>query len=435
MENLAKKKAQGEQSRKHKEPTIQFQQVVERGAGIDVHKETVVVTIQGKGIPTVTKTFSSYTSTLLEMKIWLKEHQITHVAMESTGVYWKPIVNIIGEDFKVLLVNARHVKNVPGHKTDKKDSQWLAKLLLSGLLKGSFIPNRSIRALRDLTRYRSKLTGQVSAEKNRFLKILEDTNVKLSCVMSDPFGVSGKRIIEVILSKEAYDPSELLPLIHRSVKASKQELVKALEGYISAHHRFMLKTILKNIDKLTETIKEVDEQIEKEIAPYQWEKELLKSIPGVGDGVAIGIISEIGVDMEQFPSHQHLASWTGMSPGNNESAGKNQSSRITQGNKWLKSKLVEASWSASRSKETYLASKYKSLVRLKGPKKAIIALGHKILISAYYMLKEKVVYKDLGGSYIEKLKKEKLISFYKEQLARLEGVASTVISPVVSNSF
>lgn len=426
MENTINTNTNGKKAKKAQVATIPFQQVVERGAGIDVHKETVVVTIQGKGLLAATRTFPTYTSCLLELKQWLKAHQITHVAMESTGVYWKPIVNILGEDFKVLLVNARHIKNVPGHKTDKKDSQWLAKLLLSGLLKGSFIPDKSIRALRDLTRYRTKLTRQVSGEKNRFLKILEDTNIKLSCVLSDPFCVSGKRIIEVILNKEAYKPSELLPLVHGGVKASRQDLLKGLEGYISEHHRFMLKTILKNIDKLEETIEEVDERIEKEMVPYQGERELLKSIPGVGEGVALGIISEIGVNMEPFPSHQHLASWAGISPGNNESAGKIKSTKVMEGNKWLKSKLVEAGWAASRSKETYLGSKYRSLVRSKGPKKAIVALAHKILISVYYMLKEKVVYKDLGVSYLGKLKKEKLISFYKEQLAKLEGITSLV---------
>jgi transposase len=422
MENLVNKNTQKKKADiKHKETTIEFEQMIERGAGIDVHKETVVVTIQGKGLTTVTKTFPTYTASLREMKKWLKENQITHVAMESTGVYWKPVINILGEDFKILLVNARHVKNVPGHKTDKKDSQWLAKLLLAGLLKGSFIPDKTIRALRDLTRYRTKLVQQVTAAKNRFLKILEDTNIKLSCVLSDPFGVSGQRIIDVIVNNPDYKVTDLLPLVHKQVKKSKEELVRALEGQVSEHHRFMLKEILETKEHLEGKIKKLDARIDKEIAPYQKEKELLQSIPGVGEGVAIGLIAEIGVNMEQFSSPKHLASWAGMSPGNNESAGKTKSGRTTQGNKWLKSKLVEASWGATRSKETYLGNKYKSLVSRKGPQKAIIAIGHKILVSAYHILKEKVNYKDLGASYLEKLKQGKLVTFCRGELAKLEG--------------
>jgi transposase len=402
------------------ENLIEFEQVIERGCGIDVHRDTVVATIQGKDIVTTTKTYSTFTSGLEELKIWLKENKITHVAMESTGVYWKPVVNILGEEFIILLVNARHIKNVPGHKTDAKDSKWLAKLLMAGLLKGSFIPNRTIRMLRDLTRYKSRLIGMVTSEKNRFLKILEDTNIKLNVVLTDVFGVSGRRIIEAILKNETYQSVDLLPLVDKRVKASREEILKALEGKLDQGHRYMLKTIFKHIVELEGKVKELDMEIDRVSGPYKKELELLKTIPGVGEGVAVAIISEIGVDMEQFPSHKHLASWAGVSPGNNESAGKNKSGRTTQGNKWLKPKLVEASWAATRTKETYLGSKYRNLVKRKGPKKAIIALGHKILVSAYYILKEAKSYKELGSTYLEKLKKDKLIKFYKDQLAKLE---------------
>jgi transposase len=346
--------------------------------------------------------------------------------MESTGVYWKPVVNILGEEFTILLVNARHIKNVPGHKTDKKDSKWLAKLLMAGLLKGSFIPNRSIRMLRDLTRYRSRLMGMITAEKNRFLKILEDTNIKLSVVLTDVFGVSGRRILEAILENEAYQSVDLLPLVDRRVKADREEILKALEGRLHEGHRYILKTLLKHIVELEGKIEELDKEIVRVSGPYQRELELLKTIPGVGGGIALGIISEIGVDMEQFPSHKHLSSWAGVSPGNNESAGKNKSGRTTQGNKWLKTKLVEASWSATHSKDTYLRNKYRSLVSRKGPKKAIIALGHKILVSAYYILKELKSYKELGSTYLDKTKKDKLITFYKDQLAKLEESSNTL---------
>ena len=337
-----------------KKDFIQFEQVVERGAGMDVHKETIVVTIRGKGIKTVTKSFSSFTNSLIKLKEWLKEHGIAHIAMESTGVYWKPVFNVLGDDFQIWLVNARHVKNVPGHKTDKKDSRWLAKLLLSGLLKGSFIPNQSIRELRDLTRYKKKLTNQVSSEKNRFQKILEDANIKLSVVLSDVLGSTGRKIIAEIL-KGDYNPEQLLYLVHGRVKASRKNIKEALTGYVTDHHRFMLRTIQSNIARIEETIAELEARIAEMTKDYQDIIELLETIPGVGHDGAIGIIAEISLDMDKFPTHKHIASWAGMSPGSNESAGKNKSSRITHGNKYLRALLVEQGWAASRTKKTYFS--------------------------------------------------------------------------------
>ena len=363
---------------------IQFEQVVERGCGMDIHKETIVLTIQGKDIKTITKSYSTFTSSLIKLKEWLKKHKITHIAMESTGVYWKPIFNVLGDDFQILLVNARHVKNIPGHKTDKKDSKWLAKLLLSGLLRGSFIPSREIRELRDLTRYKTKLTHQISAEKNRFQKILEDANIKLSVVLSDVFGSTGKKIMAEIL-KGDYQPEQLLYLVHGRVKASRNDIKEALTGYVTEHHRFMLRTILANITRIEITIVEIEVQIAKMTEAYKEIIELLETIPGVGHNGAIGIIAEISINMDNFPTHKHLASWAGVSPGNNETAGKNKSGRITYGNKYLRSLLVEQGWAASRTKNTYLSSKYKSLVGRRGKKRAVIAVGHKILIAAYFI--------------------------------------------------
>ena len=247
-------------NRKEIQDSVQFEQVIERGCGIDVHKDTVVVTIQGKGIEITTRVYSTFTANLEELKAWLKEEKITHVAIESTGVYWKPVINILGEHFTVLLVNARHVKNIPGHKTDKKDSKWLAKLLLAGLLKGSFIPNRTIRILPDLTRYRSRLTGMLTSEKNRFLKILEDTNLKLSVVLSDVFGVTGRRMIKIILEKEDYQSIELMALIDRRVKADRTEMRKALEGQVDSGHRYMLKTLYAHILELEDKLEELDKE-------------------------------------------------------------------------------------------------------------------------------------------------------------------------------
>jgi transposase len=402
-----------------KEKYIKFPIAVKRGCGMDVHKDTVVVTIMGEGLRTQTRSFKTFTNSLVKLKKWLKKHNITHIAIESTGVYWKPIFNVMGDEFELLLVNARHVKNVPGHKTDKKDSRWLAKLLLSGLLKASFIPERTIRELRELTRYKTKLTQQITSEKNRFLKVLEDANLKLSSVLNDVFGVTGTKIIDHILSTEDYKPEELLQHVHGRVKASGEEIKEALTGYITEHHRFMLEMIRTQISKIEETITKLEEKIDEKVAPYGKEVELLMSIPGVGRDGAIRIISEICTDMSRFPSEKHLASWAGVCPGSNESAGKNKSGRITYGNKYLRSLLVECGWAASRTKGTYFNAKYKSLVGRRGKKKTIIALGHKILIASYFIIKDKVAYKELGEDHLNNFRRDRLIAYYQKQLEKL----------------
>lgn len=402
-----------------KKDTVAFEQVVSRGCGMDVHKEIVVVTIQGKGIKTMTKSFHTYTSSLVKLRDWLVKHKVTHIAMESTGVYWKPVYNVLGDDFEVLLVNARHVKNVPGHKTDKKDSRWLCKLLLSGLLKGSYIPDRQIRELRDLTRYRVKLVQMVGAEKNRFQRILEDANIKLSVVLSDTFCKTGVKMLGVIVNQKEYDPKQLLSMVHGRVKANRKDIQEALKGYVTDHHRLMLQLIWGNMQRLETTLQEVDAAIEDAIEPMGIELDLLQQIPGVGRNGAIGIIAEIGVDMEQFPDQKHLASWAGMCPGSNQSAGKNKSGRITYGNKYLRSTLVELGWAASRTKDTYYGQKFKSMVGRRGKKKTIIALGHKILIACYHIIKDKVDYKELGPGYLNNFRRDKLVAYYKKQLENL----------------
>jgi transposase len=356
---------------------------------------------------------------LIKLKEWLLKNGITHIAMESTGVYWKPVFNVFGDGFKILLVNARHVKNIPGHKTDKRDSRWLAKLLLAGLLKGSFIPNTRIRELRDLTRYKKKLINQISADKNRFQKILEDANIKLSVVLSDIFGTTGRRMIDVILAGD-YKPENLLYLVHGRVKAKREDIKEALQGYVTDHHRFMLRTILSNMSRIQETIDNLEAQIDDKMKPYCHEQELLETIPGVSKDGAIGIIAEVGVNMDVFHSHKHFSSWAGMSPGSNESAGKNKSGRITYGNKYLRALLVELGWAASRTKNTYLSSKYKSLVGRRGKKRAVIAIGHKILIATYFIIKDKKEFKELGEDYLNNFRKDKLIVFYKNQIRKLE---------------
>jgi len=301
---------------------VEFDQIITRGCGIDVHKEVLTATIKGKGLKEESREFSTFTNSLKDLSAWLEANGVTHVAMESTGVYWKPVFNILEEKFTILLVNARHIKNVPGRKTDQKDSAWIAKLLLSGLLKGSFIPPRDIRELRDLIRYRRKLTNHITSEKNRSQKILEDGNIKLSSVISDITGVSGTRIIDEIIAGNE-DVEALANLCSKQILKNKREqLVESLRGLITPHHRFMLKTIRESIQSIEAIIAKVDAEIDKQAKAYSVELKLLETIPGVGKEGAIEIIAEIGADMSVFPNEHNLASWAGMSPGNNESAGK-----------------------------------------------------------------------------------------------------------------
>lgn len=300
---------------------IKFEQIIKVGCGIDVHKDIIVATIRKGNEEYETQEFNSFTSSLKCLRDWCKSHQVSHVAMESTGVYWKPVFNILEEDFEIILVNARHVKNVPGHKTDKKDSVWLSKLLLSGLLKGSFIPKVEFRDLRDLVRYRKKIVEEIAREKNRIIKVLEDANIKLSSVLSNVDGAVGNRIIETLIEGKS-NVEQLMSFYHGKMKASKKEFGLALEGYLRPHHSQMLKIIKKSITNKEELLVDIDLQIDEMTKLYSVQLENLQSIPGVGKQSAIGIISEIGVDMGVFPNEHHLASWSGMSPGNNESGGK-----------------------------------------------------------------------------------------------------------------
>jgi len=303
------------------EKVIEYPQVVEIGCGLDVHKDIIVGTISRGNQSFETREFGADTSSLTSLRDWCKQAGVTHIAMESTGIYWKPVFNILEEDFEILLVNARHVKNVPGHKTDKKDSAWLSKLLLSGLLKGSFIPPQDIRELRDMVRYNKKLIGQISSEKNRIIKILEDCNIKLSSVLSNVSGSVGTKIIDAIISGER-NVDVLMGFYHGKIKTSNEDFRKALTGRITPHHVRMLQFHKKRIKDTEALIDEIDYEIEKAAEAYRVEINLLQTIDGIGKDSAIAIISEIGVDMSKFPSEHHLASWAGVSPGNNESGGK-----------------------------------------------------------------------------------------------------------------
>ncbi len=308
---------------------IEFDQVIEKGCGIDIHKSVLVSTVQGKGIKTETRSYDAFTESIEQLRDWLKSLGITHVAMESTGVYWKPVYNILENDFEIVLVNARHLKNIPGDKTDKKDSRRIAKLLLAGLLKGSFIPPKPIREMRDLTRYKRRLIEQIASEKNRIHKFLEDANIKLSSVVSNMSGATATKLIDAMIEGEGR-VEELAKLRHGKMKASEQELMVALTGNLTEHHRFMLKMVKQSIKDKELLISELDEQIDNKLKENEMvlDAELLSTIPGVDKEAAAYILSEIGNDMERFPDEQHLASWAGLSPGNNESAGKKKAQRL-----------------------------------------------------------------------------------------------------------
>ncbi|OJV13932.1 MAG: IS110 family transposase [Dyadobacter sp. 50-39] len=393
---------------------VEFPQLIARGCGLDVHKDTVVASIRGTGIQEETRTFATFTRDLEGLSLWLEGHQITHIAMESTGVYWRPVYYVLEGHFEIILVNARHIKNVPGHKTDKKDSEWIAKLLLSGLLRHSFVPEGWVRELRTLLRHRKKLVNERSREKNRLQNILEDANIKLGSVVSDVFSKTGQGIIDLLL-EGVTDPVVLSNQAKGSLVNKKQALQQALYGRFCERHRFMLKLLTQTMCALDKLIAQLDQQIELCLNGKLDQLALLQTIPGVSRQSAIGIISEIGIDMSQFTSDKHLASWAGVCPGNNESAGKVRSARTTHGNTYLKTTLIEASWAASHTINTYLSFKYHKLTQRRGKKKAAMAIAHHILTASYHILRDKLPYKEPA------MRAEILIERRKAEILRLEN--------------
>lgn len=304
-------------------PQVSFRQVVSRGCGLDVHKKVVVATIDGEGIKKQTREFSTVTSSLKELRDWLLEHEVTHVAMESTGVFWKPVYNILEPaGLTVWIVNAAHVKYVPGHKTDKKDSAWLCKLLLAGLLKPSYIPAKEQRELRDLTRYRTTLIQSNASNKNRIIRILEDANIKLSSVLSSTSGAVGTKLINKLCDGMEVTMQDIDEVYHKKLEATKEELYEACQGFVTEHHVYMLQLIRKEINDTEQTIESLNQRIKEVLSPYENALELLKKVPGISAKSVEDLVAEIGLDMSVFPTEKHLASWAGMAPGNNESAGK-----------------------------------------------------------------------------------------------------------------
>ena len=397
-----------------------------RCAGIDVHKANVVVCVRccdrpGKPSEEV-RTFSTMTRDLLALSDWLAEHGVTHVAMESTGVYWKPVFNILEGRFQVLLVNAEHIKQVPGRKTDVKDCQWIAQLLQHGLLKASFVPPAPIRELRDLTRQRTQLVAEKASAANRIQKVLEDANIKLAGVATDVLGTSGRAMLEALIAGVS-DPEQLADLARMRLRAKIPELRLALQGRVTEHHRFLLRMHLDHIVHLEELIGRLSGRIEEVMAPFAEAATRLATIPGVSQRVAETVVAEIGPRMEQFPTAGHLASWAGMSPGNNESAGKRRSGHTTHGNRWLRQMLVQAAWAASRTKGTYLAAQYRRLAKRRGSKRATVAVAHTLLVMIYQVLKKGTVYAELGADFLERLEPERLT---RQLVKRLEALGHKV---------
>jgi transposase len=379
-----------------------MEQLFERCASLDVHKKQVTAWVRVPddrgGRADLRARYSTMTGELLALRDWLKGLGVTHVAMEATGVYWKPVYYVLEDDFELLLVNAQHVKNLPGRKTDMSDAQWLCELLECGLLRSSFVPPREIRELRDLTRYRKSLIGERQRHANRLHKVLEDAGVKLSCVASDVLGVSGRAMLEALVSGTR-DPEVLAELARGRLRQKLPALRAALEGRFSAHHALLVGHILAHLDYLEETIVALSGEIETRLAPFAAKSRRLATIDGVAERTAQTILAELGPDMSRFPSHRHAASWAAICPGNDESAGKRRSGRTRKANRHLRAALVEAANSASHTKNTYLRAQYEQIKRRHGHKKAVVAVAHSILIAAYYILRDDVDYKDLGGDY------------------------------------
>ncbi len=436
-------------------------------AGLDVHKKTVVACIftpspQGK-LHKEVRTFGTMTQDLLALVDWLTTHGITHVALESTGEFWKPVYNLLEGSFTVLVANAQHIKTVPGRKTDVKDAEWIADLLRHGLLKGSFIPPLPQRDLRDLTRQRTSLVQDRARVINQLQKVLEWANIKLTSVVSDVMGVSARAMLVAIIGGEA-DQGVLAELAQGRLRAKQAELERALEGHVRPHHRFMLVQHLSHIDFLEGQIAEFDRQIavaiEAQFPPptppsssaehepamviepspedtsptaVPWEEAvtLLDSAPGIGRTLAEQIIAEVGTDMARFPSEGHLASWAKVCPGNHESAGKRHSSTTGKGSRWIRTALVQAAWAAVKVKDSHLAAVYRRLAVRRGKQKAIMAVAHRLLVAIYHMLKERVPYREIGAAPQSEPAKRKLVERLQRQIEKL-GYTAEVIAADVS---
>jgi transposase len=378
--------------------------VHERSCGLDVHKRTVVaclLTLGERGQPArEVRTFGTMAADLVQLREWLAAAGCRHAAMESTGVYWKPVYNALEGAVELLVVNAQHVKMVPGRKTDVSDAEWLADLLRHGLLRGSFVPPAPQRELRELTRYRAALVRERATEVNRLQKTLEGANLKLASVATDILGVSGRAILEAVAAGES-EAAVLAGLARGRLREKRTELERALAGQVKPHHRLLIAEHLEHIGYLNEAIARVSREIEERLRPFEDTLARLQTVPGVGLRTAEVLMAEVGTDMSRFPSHGHLASWAGLCPGSNESAGKRKSGKTRKGSPWLRSALVEAAWAASHSKRTYLSAQYHRLAARRGGKRAVVAVAHTLLVIVYHLLSRGEAYTELGGNYFD----------------------------------
>lgn len=403
--------------------------VNERCAGLDVHKRQVVACVRVPGGSTkgrgLVKTFGTTTPELLDLLAWLTEHGVEKVAMESTGVYWRPVYHVLEGSFdEILLVNAQHVKAVPGRKTDVKDCEWLARLLEHGLLRGSFVPPEPIRDLRDLTRFRKTLIQERSSHVNRIAKTLELANIKLGSVATDIMGKSGRSMMQAIIDGER-NPQQLAELSLGVLRKKLSALEPALTGRVREHHAFLLRQQLMVVDDLDRRIKDLDERIEECIRPFADEVARIRTIPGVAQRTSEALVAEIGVDMERFPTAGHLASWAKICPGNNQSGDKRHNASVGKGNNWVKSTLIEAAWAASRTRRTYYHAQFKRLRARGGPKKAITAVAHSMLQAYWHVLRHETEHHDLGPHHFDALNRDRLRRHHIKRLKDL-GFSVTI---------
>jgi transposase len=400
--------------------------VHERCCGLDVHKKSVVACMLLPGREREVRTFGTVTREILRLLEWLEQEKVTHVAMESTGVYWKPIFNLLeGQGMELVVVNAKHMKAVPGRKTDVKDAEWIADLLRHGLLKPSFIPGREQREQRELLRHRRMLVEQRADVVKAIQSMLEGANIKLGDVATDVMGASGRAMLRSLAEDENASPTNLAGLARGRLRDKQADLELALEGSMGPHQRYMLAQQLRHVEFIEQQIEEISKEIEERMRPFLAAMELLDSIPGIGPRIAQTIVAEAGVDMSRFPTAGHLASWTGLAPGQNQSAGKNRSGRTRQGNRFLKSAMVEAAHGAVRTKDSYFGALYRRIAARAGKQRAIVAVAHSLLVTAYYMLKNGTLYQDLGPNHFDHTDRERIIHNSLRKLERL-GLKVTV---------
>ena len=401
--------------------------LIERCAGLDVHQATVVATVR---VPAddgtrrvITETFGTMTPDLWALREWLQAYGVTHVALESTGVYWKPVYYVLEDAFELLLINMQELKRVPGRKTDVKDSEWLAQLLECGLLRSSFVPPPPIRELRDITRYRVQQTRDRSQEVNRLQKVLEDAGVKVTSVLSDVMGVSGRAMVEALVAGTT-DPQVLADLARGQLRKKLPALQRALVGHFRPVHAFLLQQILAKIDYLDDALERLTAEIDRRVAPFGPMLTALDTIPGIDRIGAISLLAETGGDMQHFPSAAHLCSWAAMCPGHDESAGKRRTGKTRKANRYLRTTLVQAGVAASHKKDSALRTLYTRVKGRRGHKKAVVAVGHQILEIAYYVMRDGVTYHELGPDYFQRRDRERTARRHVKQLEALGYVVT-----------